>query len=90
MQSMPITTDVVSSNLDQGDNIMFVSDFRQVDGISCLCLLKSSKNDIFVGCSPPAANDLYFVPPPIKHKFSKNSLAFGIRLHDVILKCENK
>jgi hypothetical protein len=36
MQSVPITTDVVSSNLDQGEvyNLCdkFVSDFRQVDG----------------------------------------------------------
>ena len=36
MQSAPITTDVVSSNLDQGEvyNIMkkFVSDLRQVGG----------------------------------------------------------
>jgi hypothetical protein len=32
MQSVPITTDVVSSSLDQGEvyNIMFVSDLRQV------------------------------------------------------------
>ena len=31
MQSVPITTDV-SSNLDQGEVIKFVSDLRQVDG----------------------------------------------------------
>jgi hypothetical protein len=32
MQSVPITTDVVSSNLDHGEvyNIKFVSDLRQV------------------------------------------------------------
>jgi hypothetical protein len=34
MQSVPITTNVVSSNLDQGDHyvINFVSDLRQVGG----------------------------------------------------------
>jgi hypothetical protein len=32
MQSVPITTDVVSSNLDQSEVIKFVSDLRQVDG----------------------------------------------------------
>jgi hypothetical protein len=36
MQSVPITTDVVSSNLDQGEvqhyMIKFVSDLRQVGG----------------------------------------------------------
>ena len=30
MQSMPITTDVVSSNLDQANVIKFVSDLQQV------------------------------------------------------------
>ena len=39
--------------------------------------IKKFKEWHFLGCSPPAANDLYFMPPPIKHKFSKNSLAFG-------------
>ena len=34
MQSVPIPTEVMSSNPDQGEvyNIMFVSDFRQVGG----------------------------------------------------------
>jgi hypothetical protein len=32
MQSVPITTNVVSSNLDQGEGIKFVSDLRQVGG----------------------------------------------------------
>jgi len=34
MQSVPITTDVVSSNLDQREvyNLMFISDLRQVGG----------------------------------------------------------
>jgi hypothetical protein len=30
MQSVPITTNVVSSNLDQGEVIKFVGDLRQV------------------------------------------------------------
>jgi hypothetical protein len=32
MQSVPITTHVVSSNLDQGEVYKFVSDLRQVGG----------------------------------------------------------
>ena len=32
MHSVPITTDGVSSNLDQGEVIKFVSDLRQVGG----------------------------------------------------------
>jgi len=32
MQSVPITTNVVSSNPDHGDVIMFVSDLREVGG----------------------------------------------------------
>ena len=38
MQSVPITTNVVSSNLDQGEVIKFVSDLRQVGG--CLWVLR--------------------------------------------------
>ena len=40
MQSVSITTDVVSSNLDQGEVqhyvIKFVSDLRQVGGFLCV------------------------------------------------------
>ena len=32
MQSVPITTNVVSSNLDRGEGIKFVSDLRQIGG----------------------------------------------------------
>ena len=34
MQSVPINTDVVSSNLDQGEvySVKFVSDLRQING----------------------------------------------------------